>query len=480
MENYIFPSRNINKKDKVVIYGAGNVGEAYVRQILEYNLCQLLCVVDKKAAILTSSYTKIELPIILSKYSFDYVVIAVKSPQKAEEIQKELQDKYAVPNDKIIWHMQKSTWDVYSCVIARKPPMLPDVTKITIGVWMVGGMGDAIIAKKIITELIAKTGYNCHLDIYAEEHIGSFMKSLYQDVPCIKNVYSYREHKPMIDICSYDLIVRPAYVFAIMHRDNDSLRKKNPLFAKLMENLALYLSNEGLLWNHPIDNSVQFYRAKLRGENAFTMYSFGGLFSIKDSRVSLPLVASKEREYKKICQEDSLVYSFITMNYGGNMNSDNNFSKIWPLDYFGRLAAMIKNKYPNLIIVQLGRKDSPKIDNIDLYFAGLDIEIVKYVLRDSLLHIDSESGLVHIASQLDTGCLVAFGPTPIHFFGYPHNINVRVGNCHDCCYLENDFTKCTRRLKRAECMYALTPEIMFDKFMEYFATIYTDKGCVKR
>lgn len=476
MEKYIFPVENIKKKDGVIVYGAGKIGQAYVRQIMAYDLCQLLCVVDEKALSLTSACTSVKLPSALVEYKFDYVLIAVKNPEKAIDIQAKLQDKYAVPAKKIIWSIKSVNGEDDNPVIALKPPLHPDNDKITIAVSMTGGIGDAIIAKKFICELAAQADYDCQIDIYTEKHIVDFVTVLYQDVSWTMNVYSCQEQNIIVDTCAYDLVIRPGYVFAILHRNDNALRKKHYSFAILVEKMVNYLHNEGLLWSHPVDNGVQFARAKRRGENAYTIYSFGGLLPIKDRRVSIPLLSEKGKEYMAFFKRKKISSPFITINYGGSMKAENNFSKIWPLEYFCRLTVMIKNKYPNLKIVQLGRKDTPPIDRADLFLAGMDIEFIKYVLRDSLLHIDSESGLVHIASQLETPCLVAFGPTPIHFFGYPHNINVTAGNCHDCCYLDNDFTKCIRGMKRAECMHALTPDILFDKFVEQFTKFFDDRG----
>ena len=63
---------------------------------------------------------------------------------------------------------------------------------------------------------------------------------------------------------------------------------------------------------------------------------------------------------------------------------------------------------------------------------GESLELVKYVLKGSLLHIDCDSGLVHLATQLGTKCVVLFGQTSVWYFGYEQNINIVSKVCNSC------------------------------------------------
>ena len=104
----------------------------------------------------------------------------------------------------------------------------------------------------------------------------------------------------------------------------------------------------------------------------------------------------------------------------------------------------------------------------DKYILGESFELVTHVLQNSMLHVDIEGGLVHLATQLGTKCVVLFGPTPEFFYGYEENINIKVGDCHDCYGVYLDSNRCARGMEKPECMYNITPEIVMDRVEEYF------------
>ena len=123
---------------------------------------------------------------------------------------------------------------------------------------------------------------------------------------------------------------------------------------------------------------------------------------------------------------------------------------------------------PNLCIVQVDAKGTTKVAECDKYIIGESLDVAAYALKCAQLHIDNEGGLVHLASQLGTKCTVLFGPTPISYYGYKENINIQAGNCHNCYWLTGNFVSCYRRMKKPECMYSITPEMVMEKVEEYF------------
>ena len=143
-------------------------------------------------------------------------------------------------------------------------------------------------------------------------------------------------------------------------------------------------------------------------------------------------------------------------------------AKVWPFEYFEKFVSMFKEKYPNIDVIQLGDNQAPKIKNIDKYILGEEFGTVAHVLNNSLLHIDIEGGLVHMASQLGTKCIVLFGPTPIE---YSNNINIKAGNCHNCYGVYKDTYKCARDMERPECMYSITPKMVMENVNTYLKEI---------
>ena len=469
MEQYVFPFEKVAGGTQIAIYGAGKVGQSYVAQVMETRFCSLVCVADNQADSYQSSVVKLIEPERLVDFCFDRLVIAIKKRAVADTIRKHLEENCGIPARKILWVDPLRFLSLVDDQIMENVPRgaVAGCEGISMAVCLGAGFGDAIIGKKVIAALAREAGKYCLVDIYVRDVAYEFVHGLFSDLPYIKNVYKSTPGEYGRICNQYDMAFTPLYIFSLDYVNENALREKQPLFAKLVSRLAKWVKENGLSNSHPRDNSILFARARLKGKNAYTMHSFDGLLPIADTNIHVPLLSEHEGAYRELLSNEE---TFVTVNYGWGVNEHGEKvvpAKIWPLKYYEKLIAMIKEKYPYLRILQIGRSSAPRLHQVDVFLQDVHIEVIKYVLRDALLHIDSEGGMVHLATQLGTKCLVAFGPTPIHFFGYARNINVLSGKCGNCCYLDADFTRCIRDMKEPECMYSLHPEMMFKKFEEY-------------
>ena len=103
-EQYIFPFERIGQGSRVVLYGAGNVGKSYYRQIKDYEGIKLVGWVD---AARREAYEgcSISSPDTLPEWGYDYVVIAVWPEDVAKQIHGSLLSA-GVAEEKIIWVQQ--------------------------------------------------------------------------------------------------------------------------------------------------------------------------------------------------------------------------------------------------------------------------------------------------------------------------------------------------------------------------------------
>jgi ADP-heptose:LPS heptosyltransferase len=84
-------------------------------------------------------------------------------------------------------------------------------------------------------------------------------------------------------------------------------------------------------------------------------------------------------------------------------------------------------------VVQLGVQTRRPIAGVgQRLIAKTDLTKITVILSGSLLHIDSENGLVHLAACLGTVLCVMFGPTAATYFGYEENINITPRVCGGC------------------------------------------------
>ena len=127
----------------------------------------------------------------------------------------------------------------------------------------------------------------------------------------------------------------------------------------------------------------------------------------------------------------------------------------------------MKKRFPAVEIVQCGGATDVKVDNADRHFMNVDLELTKYILANSLLHVGCEDGLVHLATAPGTKCLVLFGSNGIEYFGYNQNINLVSEVCHPCMYIVPDFSICLRGANEPPCMLSHTPQTVCEITCNY-------------
>jgi len=82
----VFPYELINKDSKVIIYGAGQIGREYVRQLQKTEYCQLVLWVDKQS--MNEHVNTPDLLLSFSKDNFDFIILATRNSAFLQEMQK--------------------------------------------------------------------------------------------------------------------------------------------------------------------------------------------------------------------------------------------------------------------------------------------------------------------------------------------------------------------------------------------------------
>lgn len=134
-------------------------------------------------------------------------------------------------------------------------------------------------------------------------------------------------------------------------------------------------------------------------------------------------------------------------------------TKAWPEQHYEAFIDAFKRQFPQVLVVQLGALTSKPISNADLCLVdGTSLHEAAWVLKNSLLHVDGDSGLVHMARALHTKSVVMFGPTNSEFFHYEANEKLVSKNCTNCWWSTQDWMRsCPRGLKEPECMTSIAP-----------------------
>ena len=327
-----------------------------------------------------------------------------------------------------------------------------------------GGFGDYIISSKLLDEISQIVP--CKIDVYCENV--TFGKAVYEgrekvEIFPINTFYS--------QMWKYDLALKVEHFIHIEKQNANKIAKINPIFMdklnKLGHGYRTYYPDVEQQW---FRENIHFRRCEIKGINRWTELSHEGIFKIEDQKTWIPM----REEYKKRLQELGLnEKKYITLNRGADsMGRSKMQTKVWPLEHYNDFVVLFKNQYPDIEIVQVGASGNAKIRGVDKYILGESLEVTKWILKGSILHLDCEGGLVHLATQVDTKCAVVFGPTPKHFYEYPQNINMVYEGCNNCMGTHPEWAfECYKGLSEPECMYKVTPEIVMKNIKSYMDSI---------
>lgn len=134
-------------------------------------------------------------------------------------------------------------------------------------------------------------------------------------------------------------------------------------------------------------------------------------------------------------------------------------TKVYPPKLWEEAVALIKEEFPHLTIVQLGGKTGQSISNVDRDLRNrTTLEEAAAIIQSALAHVDTESGLVHLARCLGTPSVVLFGPTNADFFAYKENRNIVPNSCGNCWWSTDAWMDaCPRGLSTPDCLDSIPP-----------------------
>ena len=445
--SFIFPYKSVPKDSKIILYGASFVGEDYYYQILSTNYCSLVAMVDQKFdtpirnddGILLCDASK------LPELEFDFIVLAVELDRTAAKIKDFLISRGIAENKIIYANKGVEKGDVKllpeKLLSDNIEPIEADYISIAFGT--TGGLGDYIVTLKVI-DAILELYPNCKFHIYSAPNQFAFAKTIYGHHPAVAGIYDFFLYNSVAK--QYDIAMWVTHFIRIDHFNKSKVIAHSDILAKSIQKII----DEYDEYAGDVDN--QFYnwfgRCKLWGLNRYTALAHNGALLINDKRVKIYL----NKEYEQKFSELGLK-KYITINTGTGLIK----IKTWAKEKFEELTAKIKAKYKDVEIVQIGGNHNIKIAGVDKYILGQSMELTKYVLKGALAHVDCEGGLVHLATQLGTKCIVIGAPTPIWYYKYEENEYILSDACNECDGVRVFWNeKCVRGYDNPPCMESIT------------------------
>jgi len=331
------------------------------------------------------------------------------------------------------------------------------------------GFGDSLLASVLIKEIRKTIRSNLLIDFYT----GSVQ--LFDGLPFVDNVYKY-EHKNVqkyINEENYDAVFDVMNYCLIPKISLEKIKR----FSKVLYDFS--------------ENELYMFNSTYRKETSpFLHYDYSEIKRNKqiealDSKGILPLNRNTPTYMQWSMDAFDSAKTLVPEKYITISNCIENVlplnhPKVWPPKYYNKLVSMIKTKFPQIAIVVIGENFRfGKINDADIDLIGkTSVDELKFILKNSLLHIGPEGGLVHMKHFLNGKSVVIFGSSSVTFSGYDGNYNLRsnLPCCNGSCFLYKiNYVKLSCPFSRekdyAKCMETLQPEAVFCKVIEHFENV---------
>ena len=457
---HFIPFEKIPKASRICLYGAGLIGRRYYEQNMLLEWCDITLVVDKNYSSIDNFPTRVFSPEIIKNKAnqIDYVLIAVQEKNAKRSILGFLHQS-GIKDDRVIDSTEEY---LFKNDCNHIDYLKGDAGEQTIQLaWCISrAMGDQVISLKPYQALVELCP-SIVTDVYCNG--SQTAESIYFNQKGLRSIK--REASPT-DCSKYDLVLEVGFSLFLKAVRYKTLLRVCPELCDKIRKLQDYQENKSPDTGvYPYTSRIIMDRAKFLGKNRYTMLAEPGLFDYKDKRVEIYIDNDYEDRYKELCIEGK----YITFNCEAGPAPGTGLKQIkeWPRENYVELLKLFQSKFPEIKIIQLGGKNAVRIDGADKYILGESLEVVKYILKGSIIHIDCESGLPHLATQLGTKCCVLFGPTPIWFIGYEENINIKSEVCYGCKGLVSDWYSNCLKYDEPICMNSIKPQVVFEEIINY-------------
>lgn len=175
-------------------------------------------------------------------------------------------------------------------------------------------------------------------------------------------------------------------------------------------------------------------------------------------------------EHEKVLAQTGLQSgNYVTIHDGWDNNlillKDHKSTKSWPDYHWQAFITQFKTRYPHIPLVQLGHRNSKPHPGVDFSMVGkTNIAETGWLLKHGLMHIDTETGLVHLAKAMGANSVCLNGPTNAAYYNYPDNVNIVSKACGNCWWTKPYWmARCVRNLPQPECMTTITPEMVMKR-----------------
>ena len=463
---FSYPTHIVPPKSRIVIYGAGNNGQMLFDAINESQIYAIIGIVDSRYVNDNpASIFELSPEWLRSNTDYDFIVISVADKSIQKEIKESLYH-LGIDNKKIVTIDNFYSFDAEDTT----PIVINELNGNSLNICLFSkfcGLGDQIITLGLYKNL-TKLFTDCIIDIWSEHVV--FSKSIFYGQDNLGEIIDCRDDSFARSYSDYDLFIEVSFEILIKEFNKAKIASyDNGICKRIEKQIEFQQKNYVDSLYNTYSDLILAERAKMIGTNRFGLLKGYGLFDEIDETAEVLIPEDAWLFYDEL----NMPTKYITFSYGANGvgKGTKTQTKMWISEYYTALFEMIKNFHPDIDIIQLGDEKANKIEGADRYILGENLDSVKCILKKSLIHIDCEGGITHLASHLGTKCIVLFGPTPEWFYGYKNNINISSTKCRSCMGISRNYQFECMKYDRPECMYSITPDIVYNEFERFIESI---------
>ena len=331
------------------------------------------------------------------------------------------------------------------------------VEPVTLAAMISGGLGDVLLAGALLRDLFAELK-DCVIDVF--HHSPDAAREILQGARFIRSVRAYREF-PTARMRS-DLAMEITQFVRYEMRHAARLDAVCPGFSgRVGEATGRLEAYRGMVQAHPQLDGLWGRLCVLNGRNRRTGPRH--LAGLTESESAGLFVVPDLAAYRFFEERVAGLGPYLTIHDGFDNTASlapGAATKCWPLRHWAALVKRIRELFPGLRVVQLGSRTSRLIPGVDLnLIQQTSLSQAAWILKNARVHVDGDSGLVHLARALHVPSVVLFGPTDHEFFSYPQNANLVAAGCRSCWWSTPTWlARCPRGLPEPECMASIQPE----------------------
>ena len=330
------------------------------------------------------------------------------------------------------------------------------------------GIGDAIVAIRFLRDFagFVTKGTDGHLVFDVFYRSPNSIKFITAAMPNVRKVLNLPDYTLMRKFYDIDLKLNTFFIKEEINKlSRKKISDKFPSILKIIENIKTNRSSlEKYIKTRPFSEGIlsDAVTAMRLSRALYLNYAAGIAYPADTLKINIDIYSPETITAKFNLQG----VKFITVHDGWDENTKTktgSSTKSYPPQKWQELVSLLKHEFSDYTVVQLGGLgNGSDIEGVDLNLRGkTTLKEAASLLAASSLHIDTDSGLVHIAVSLGTPCAVLFGPTNVKYFSYnevPNYIAVPSHLCGNCWWSADGWMKtCPRGLNAPECMNSIEP-----------------------